>query len=760
MESDSEYYQLLKAHVYLRGRREEEAKWILENGNFSKFSIGRKPEISAYYMFLTALLKKETLYTNKVLEDIYRVYMKHPYSWPLLCMLINLDNKYRDYNDRIRVLERQFFNGANQILLYAEAYICFQERVLLLRKLESFEIQILNFATKYKMITRELALHMADLICQQKKFNPKLLRILERAYEMYEEPEILRAICMQLIKGNKIGNDYFKWYEMAVKQEMKIAQLYEYYMMSLNRESIRSEIPRIVYLYFLRGINLDYWTTSILYENIITYENEESELYKQYYEQMKVFATEQLLKRHINDSLRVIYNRFINPNTVSLEELDALYDVCHAYQVKTRAKGMKYVLVIEKDGSVRQRVAYRADLGAKIYLYDKNARIVWEGENGIHYTDSISYDTRRLFYEMRYLELCNSRRRIQYEHEKAEPQLTLSFENLKLYGMNAFEKKDIFILCSKCIREQEQIEDDFLMYLCFELVKEGFYDKVVLTYLAQYYCGATKDMKLVWQKAKEYGVNAKALAERIITQMLFSEVMFQEEAVFEDYYSGRPYFRLKQAYFAYISRMYVVQNRIVSENIIRMMIQEFMQKEYLADICKVAILKYYVGKELEPAMLSMLKECFVEMCEKHLVFPFYLQCPEQWLKEMQLHDKVMVSYHGKARTKVKIVYRILCSDENNEHEYAESILPIYDNVYVKEFVLYEGEILEYYFVEVDKTEQVVSEKARCKKENIIYENGKYGRLNLISRLSKEKQYEAMLHYRKEEQVAEKIFLTY
>ena len=68
-------------------------------------------------------------------------------------MITNLDPKYRNYSDRIRVLERQFFNGSNQVLLYAEAYMCFQEKVVLLHKLDSFEVQILNFATKYRIIT-------------------------------------------------------------------------------------------------------------------------------------------------------------------------------------------------------------------------------------------------------------------------------------------------------------------------------------------------------------------------------------------------------------------------------------------------------------------------------------------------------------------------------------------------------------------------------------------------------------------------------
>ena len=286
MEPDNEYYTLLQAHIYLRGRREEDARWILENGNFHKFVIGRKAEVTAYYLYLNALLKKDMASQVRALEEINRLYIKHPYSWALLCMLVNLDPKYRNYSDRIRVLERQFFNGSNQILLYAEAYICFQEKVILLRKLESFEIQVLNFATKYKMITKELALYAADMIGQQKKYNKKLVQILERAYAMYEDNRILNALCMQLIRGNKVGSQYFKWYEKAVNQELKIAQLYEYYMMSINVQRVKKPFPRIVYLYFMHGINLDYRRTALLYENILTYENENSEIYQAYQEQM------------------------------------------------------------------------------------------------------------------------------------------------------------------------------------------------------------------------------------------------------------------------------------------------------------------------------------------------------------------------------------------------------------------------------------------------------------------------------------------
>lgn len=754
IDPENEYYQLLQAHIYLRGRWEEEAKWILENGNFHKFVIGRKVEITAYYLFLIALLKKDTVSQMRALDEINRLYIRHPYSWSLLCMLINLDPKYRDYSDRIRVLERQFFNGSNQILLYAEAYTCFQEKVLLLRKLDSFEVQILNFACKYKIITKELALYAADLISQQKKYNKKLVYILERAYEMYEDNGILNALCMQLIKGNKASARYFKWYEKAVQQELKIAQLYEFYMMSMNPQCVKAAFPRIVYLYFRHGISLDYRRTALLYENILTYEDENSEIYQFYKEQIKEFAREQLLKRHVNDSLRIIYNRFINENNVSPEEMDALYDICHKYHVTTMQKGMKYVLVIEKDGSVRQRVAY-TEYGANVYLYDKESRIVWEGYDGCHYTDSVSYDIVRLYYEMRFMELTKRRMTSKEAEEKEAKRLTLSFENLKLYGMGAFREEEIFLMCTKRIREQENVEDDFLLYVCYELLKRGIYDKALLGYLSHFYCGATSDMKFVWRKAREYGISTKELAERIVTQMLFSEVMFQETEIFEDYYVGKPYFRLKQAYLAYVSYKYVLENREMHQNIFAIIMKEFREKEYLADICKAAILKYFSDKEVDEKTAEILQGYLHELYGKRIVFAFYQDYPKNWLTKTLLYDKYIVEYHGSADSKVKIVYQIQGGEKQTE-----SLLPVYENTYIKEFTLYSGENLEYYFKEEIDGKQLISEKFTYTKEKQTGLEGKYGRLNNLMEMPKDQQLDAMIQYKRDEELAKEFFKTF
>ena len=88
-------------------------------------------------------------------------------------------------------------------------------------------------------------------------------------------------------------------------------------------------------------------------------------------------------------------------------------------------------------------------------------------------------------------------------------------------------------LCSRTIRENNYENDDFLTYVCFRLFKDGQYDKVILTYLANFYCGATSDMKLLWREARDYEVHTHKLSERILTQMLFSEELFQEAPIFD-----------------------------------------------------------------------------------------------------------------------------------------------------------------------------------------------------------------------------------
>ena len=536
IETQSEMYQLLQAHIYVIGKKMEEAKWILENYNYNRFAIGKDPITNCYYLYLTALVRGKGPHTDRVLDEIGKTYMRHQDSWFLLYMLLHLDNRYRNPYKKLEVLEQQFEFEVHGVLFYLEAYLCYQEKPTLLKKLGKFEIQVLNFASKYRLMTKELALYVANFASQQKAYSEPLFRILERNYETYDEPMILNTICTLLIKGNKTQNKYFMWYQKAVKAKLKIAKLYEYYMLTLDTERMRGTLPRSIFLYFMHGNSLDYKKAAFLYANLLTYEEGGEEMFLEYREQMFSFTMDQLMKRHITEPLRILYKRFCTEEEMTSEHMEAMRDICHAYMVSTKVPNMKCVLVIESDGSVKQKVPYNEDEGAIIYLYDKESRIVWESIEGRHYTDSIPYETKRLFYEPRFLEMCKkygaTLGKWKETDEKEEP----TFENLQIKGIEFFEEQEVFRLCSRRIREDNYAEDEFLTYLCFELFRRQQYDKVTLMYLANYFCGATADMEALWKVSRDYGIPSHKLSERIITQMLFSEDMFEEEKIFEDYF--------------------------------------------------------------------------------------------------------------------------------------------------------------------------------------------------------------------------------
>ena len=754
---DAAMYQLIQAHVYFLVGKKEEGQWVLEDYNGNRHS-SKNPVVSAYYLYLTTLQHDSVNHVKRVTDEIQKLYIKHPYSWEILCMLVNLAPEYKNLEKRLDVLERQFYNGAHQIIFYLQALSCLQENTTLLKKLGGFEIQVLNFAVKYKLMTKELALYVANLASQQRAFDKRLYEILEKAYKQCEDPMILTSICTLLIKGNKSEHQYFRWYQRAVKEKLKIVQLYEYYMMTIEGDKVRSALPKSVYLYFMHGNALNYRQAALLYASIVTYKEFDAELYTGYREKIVRFTWEQLEKRHITESLKILYRKYCVEDEMTSKRIQALYDICFTYEVTTKFKDMRYVVVIEKDGAIEQRVPY-FDNKAQIRLYDKEPRIIWEAKNGRHYTDSIPYETKRLFYEPRLIEMCKRHMKIERDEVAKREQEKLSIENLKNIDFASFDEKDVFAMCSKKIREDNYEEDDFLIHLCHRLFNKGEYDKVTLTYLSNYFCGATKEMKKIWYVTQEYQVKNHKLAERIITQMVFSENMFREEKIFAHYYMGGPYFRLKQAYLTYVSKEFVVGNRQLDDCIFAIIVSEVKEKEEVADICKVAALKYYCDKEIDEELKGLLKSFLEEMCDKQIMFPFYLKYPKQWLREVSLHDKYMVEYRSRADAGLEIEYQI-SREEQEQLEYRREVLmSVYENIYVKSFVIYKDEYLKYSIRELDEEvnrEYGVSKYFYHAEENAC-EAGICGKINAIIGLPESEQKEAIVEFEKELQMAREIF---
>ena len=146
-----------------------------------------------------------------------------------------------------------------------------------------------------------------------------------------------------------------------------------------------------------------------------------------------------------------------------------------------------------------------------------------------------------------------------------------------------------------------------------------------------------------------------------------------------------------------------------------------------------------------------------EMCEKQIVFPYYLRYKDEWLRELQLYDKVMISYQARPGSRVTLYYKMKHGNRDELGYQNEVMMPVYENLYVRQFVLYSDESISYYFIETKGKEDIITEKEVLRNEREIKESGKYGRLNSMATMAPAARRKAMMEYEEEEIMAKKLF---
>ena len=98
-------------------------------------------------------------------------------------------------------------------------------------------------------------------------------------YGKKKDVGLLQEICTLLIKGGKVGPAYFGWYRAGVEAQLRITNLYEHFMMSLNLERTQ-DIPKSVLRYFSYQNNMDYAHTAYLYDFICQRQDRLGDIYE------------------------------------------------------------------------------------------------------------------------------------------------------------------------------------------------------------------------------------------------------------------------------------------------------------------------------------------------------------------------------------------------------------------------------------------------------------------------------------------------
>src|SRR5699024_9084455 len=143
---------------------------------------------------------------------------------------------------------------------------------------------------------------------------------------------------------------------------------------------------------------------------------------------------------------------------------------------------------------------------------------------------------------------------------------------------------------------------------------------------------------------------------------------------------------------------------------------------------------------------------------KQIYFPFFLAYEKDWLIELQLWDKTLIEYKGQKGSRVMLYYQLQKGGLEQADYSTEILTPMYENLYVKKFVLFANEKLKYYFKETIDGNSYRSDKETCVRRAEPGEQGRYGRLNdILMENDKKARKRKMQAYSLEDAVAAQMF---
>lgn len=310
---------------------------------------------------------------------------------------------------------------------------------------------------------------------------------------------------------------------------------------------------------------------------------------------------------------------------------------------------------------------------------------------------------------------------------------SLALKNMEIYGFTGVAPKKLVKLCSTLISlNNSQISTRFFGKICYYCFQRRKYDENILKFLQKNFDGTTQELYEIWTECRELGIDTSDLEERLLRTALFTECdMLFVTDVFTIYYGHCSSGKLVKAYLSYLAYGNLVKEKLLSKEIIDIMKREANYSEN--DICMLAILKDYS----ERVSFSENEKNFIEtnlkkLVNKDIVLAFYKKFPAEIKIPKEIKDRYIVEYHTDQGKRMRINYRF--NDETTNESYIEEDMKnVGFGIFVKDFILFYGENLQYFISEVveDQTVIVESRSIEIEPEIVSDDTNRYHQLNLI-----------------------------
>lgn len=397
-------YKLGLLHMGILAGKENETREEMRRMEADMDKTMEGPKEHCYYLYLKALLSKDVRRIVTACEEIEKALTKEDDKLFYFWLLIYLDERYqKDKQWLFTQIEGLYMGGYQSPVLALEICDLINEDPLLLKKLSAVELAAVKFGLKNHYLSKEAEEEFLQLASKEKTFRPQVFSLLCTIYDLEKKPDIIRIICVMLIRGEKTEQRYHPYYLEGIKCGYKLVGIQENYLRSMDR-SHYDRMPDSVLRYFnYKGLLSDY-EYAYLYANIIINKRNYLGQYEEYLPNMEAFMEGQIIKGAMSDDLSVIYGEFLKPQAVKQNYAASLVNVIFKRKLTVMNDNITAVVVshreLEKEVVVPvvNHVAY-VDMiteSAVISLIDKDKN---------RYISTIPYKLQKLVDEADYMDI-------------------------------------------------------------------------------------------------------------------------------------------------------------------------------------------------------------------------------------------------------------------------------------------------------------------------------------------------------------------
>lgn len=386
--------RLYQVHLLDVQKRDEDSASHLE---FVKTMMDDQvsPELLGYSYYLEYIMNKEDNTRQAIANNLEHLYFQNKDNFRLAWFLLYVKEEYiKNEDERWQMLSYLYYHGCNSPLIFIEALGIMVNNTTVMTRLGDFELAFLTFAMRHDVMTSDIRNKFVYMTSNEVSYSDEIFNMLVYCYEKEPRDETLSEICKMLMKGNCIGISYFKWYEKAVENELRIARLYEYYMMSIDL-AFAGRLPKIVLMYFAYRSNLDFERNAFLYANVLRHRPAYQDIYADYLPVIEKFAIEQINHRRINDDLAYIYKTVLGKKLLEEPYASDYAHLLFMHHVTVDNPMIDGVIIVDERLNIEQRYPVYNQAVDVIFLPGKQ-NILLEDEYGNRYAEKNMYEVKRI----------------------------------------------------------------------------------------------------------------------------------------------------------------------------------------------------------------------------------------------------------------------------------------------------------------------------------------------------------------------------